>query len=220
MFYLIALGFHRQAAEMGARYLDVAEATAEDYVAIGSALRRSGRCRLALEVLERARLGYPRDRAIGLELAHVYLDQERFGIAADLFAQVAAYHPDVTPEAAELQRRAGRLHAGADAERRHCRPAEEVPPAAGDPHDRHAALGHGEEPPCTSVLSRHGLLEDEDTRYALAYALFKAGDFAAAEQQLAGLSGGELFRKATELRKAMQNCRDARWKCLSQARRI
>jgi hypothetical protein len=63
------------------------------------------------------------------------------------------------------------------------------------------------------ALHRVGLFDDEDVRYALAYAQFKGGDFAAAEQHLAALTRPELFRKATELRRLMQDCAQARWTC-------
>ena len=59
-----------------------------------------------------------------------------------------------------------------------------------------------------------GLIEDEDLRYAIAYALFKTGEFGAAERHLAVLTRADLFRKAAELRRAMQDCRKDRWKCL------
>ncbi len=59
-----------------------------------------------------------------------------------------------------------------------------------------------------------GLIDDEDLRYAIAYAQFKTGEFDAAERHLALLSRPDLFRKAAELRRAMQDCRGDRWKCL------
>ncbi len=210
VFYLISLGFHREAAEAGRRYLDVAEPGPEDYVAIGSSLRKSGQFAAALTILERARLRHPRDRSIGLALAHVYLDQERISTAADLFAQVAVHHPGVVPEAAELQRRAGRLHRALMLNASITDQAKKFKQRlaifiAMERWDMAASMG--------DALGRHGLLDDDETRYALAYSLFKAGELESAEQQLAGLGKGELFRKATELRKAIQNCRDARWKC-------
>jgi hypothetical protein len=63
------------------------------------------------------------------------------------------------------------------------------------------------------ALYRVGLYSDEDVRYALAYARFKGGEFEAAEKHLTALTRPELFRKATELRRLMQDCADARWAC-------
>lgn len=64
-----------------------------------------------------------------------------------------------------------------------------------------------------AALVRTRLLDDEDVRYALAYAQFKEGDFIGAERNLAKLSKPDLFRKATELRQSMQDCADERWRC-------
>ncbi|NNK38050.1 MAG: hypothetical protein HKP03_06185, partial [Xanthomonadales bacterium] len=63
-------------------------------------------------------------------------------------------------------------------------------------------------------LYRVGLLEEEDLRYAIAYALFKSGEFDRAEVHLAELTRPDLFRKAAELRRAIQDCEEDSWKCL------
>ena len=63
-------------------------------------------------------------------------------------------------------------------------------------------------------LRRTGLIDDEDIRYALAYAVFKAGDFDQAEAHLQVLTRPDLFRKAAELRRAIQDCSEDQWKCL------
>jgi hypothetical protein len=47
----------------------------------------------------------------------------------------------------------------------------------------------------------------------LAYAWYRIGDHTAAERNLVPLQRPELFRKATELRRLMQECADARWTC-------
>ena len=53
----------------------------------------------------------------------------------------------------------------------------------------------------------------KDLRYALAYARFKGGAFDEAERHLQALRRPELFRKATELRALMQDCRDTPLSC-------
>ena len=58
------------------------------------------------------------------------------------------------------------------------------------------------------------MLPPREAAYAIAYALFKTGEFGAAERHLAVLTRADLFRKAAELRRAMQDCRKDRWKCL------
>ena len=63
-------------------------------------------------------------------------------------------------------------------------------------------------------LRRTGLIDDEDIRYALAYAVFKTGEFDTAELYLQKLERPDLFRKAAELRRAIQDCAEDRWKCM------
>jgi hypothetical protein len=63
-------------------------------------------------------------------------------------------------------------------------------------------------------LLRTGLMDEEDIRYALAYAIFKSGDFDKAEAHLQTLTRPDLFRKAAELRRAIQDCSEDQWKCL------
>ena len=211
IFYLIELGFHRRAAELGQAYLDRGQAGREDYLAIGSALRKSGQHRPALQILERARLAHPRDKKIALELAHVYLDREQVGLAADLFAEAAVYHPEVRSEAAELQRRAGRLvralllNQGIADQKKKLKQRLAIFVAM-ERWERAASMGN--------ALRRQGLLAEGEIRYAYAYALFKSGDYDASDRMLSGLEDRDLFRKATELRKAMETCRRARWRCL------
>ncbi len=211
IFYLIELGFYRRAAEVGKAYLDRGQAGPEDFLAIGNALRKSGQYRAALDILERARLANPRHKGVNLELARVYLDQKRKGIAADLFAEQAAYHPELQREAAELQRQAGRpyrallLNAGLPDQKAKLKQRLAILVDM-ERWEQASAMG--------GALRRNGVLEAGEVRYAYAYALFKAGEYDRADAALAGLQGGSLFRKATELRKAMERCREARWQCL------
>ena len=64
-----------------------------------------------------------------------------------------------------------------------------------------------------SSLYRTGLLEDQDVRYALAYALFSSRRFADANKHLDHLKNAELFRKGTELRRLMEVCKTEPWQC-------
>ena len=118
--------------------------------------------------------------------------------------------PNLLVETAELYRRAGY---GALALSLNAR----VPDQARKLKQRIGILvqlkRYGEVTGMEAALRRSGVLDDEDVRYALAYAYFRAGDFAAADRHLAALKRPELFRKATELRKVMEECADAPWSC-------
>ncbi len=211
IFYLIQLGFHQRAVELGTEYLRIANPQAADYLALGSALRRSGQPARALAILEHARMLYPEDRNLAVELANAWIDQGSVGAAADILAEAAIRHPDVLVEAAELQRRAGRFH-------RALLLNSAVPDQAKKFRQRLAIYVSMERWEMAAsmgdALKRTALLSVDDIRYAYAYALFKTGALDEAELMLGGISDGELFRKAAALRSTMQSCRSERWRCL------
>ncbi len=210
IFYLIRLGLYRAVADLGMSYLAGHEAGAEDYIAIGSALRESQQYEQALRFLEAARLQYPRNVEVAKVLAHVYLDQGKALSAAQVMEEAARVDAGLNVEAAELHRRAGNLfqalalNAQVGAQDRKLKQRLAILLAL-ERYEQVAGMNE--------ALQRNGLLEDQDIRYALAYALFKSGDFDQAETQLAQLERGDLFRKAVELREAMKDCRAEPWRC-------
>jgi tetratricopeptide (TPR) repeat protein len=211
IFMLIELGVFQEAAELGRAYLNqTGSAKPEDSLAIGNALRRSGQPREAAEFLERAGLQSGANRDMTLELAHAYLDMGWTHAAAGVLERGADHHPDLTAEAAELYRRAGRPYYALTLN-------VNVQDQQKKYKQRLALLLELERfdqvTTMTDALHRVGLLEDEDLRYALAYAYFRTGRYAQAETHLAKLSRPDLFRKAGDIRKAMDECRHAAWKC-------
>lgn len=211
VFYLINMGFHQRAAELGQRYLRQAKATPDDYLAIGRALRRSGQHEEALKILERGRFEFPQASSVAVELAQVYAERDQARTGADLMARVAMRDRSFRLEAAELQRKAGRLQ-------RALMLNADVEDQAAKLRQRLSLLVEmGRWPEAAAMgdaLRRNGLMQSDDIRYAWAYALFKDGDYAAADRALDGMAAGEGFRKATELRRVMEKCREAPWKCL------
>jgi tetratricopeptide (TPR) repeat protein len=211
VFYLVDLGLHQEAVVQGRRYLQQSAGTLEDYVALGNALRASGELDEAAAFLEEAQLNFPGSPELKKVLAHVYIEREQLSAAADLLYQAALLDPQLLAEAAELYRRAGQTHR-----------ALTINSGLSDQPEKfrqrlalYLELHNYEQAAAMEVpLRRVGLLEDEDLRYAVAYSLFKTGDFAAAERHLAALNRPDLFRKAAELRRAIQDCTEDSWKCL------
>jgi tetratricopeptide (TPR) repeat protein len=211
VFYLVDLGLYKEAVIQGRQYLQQSAGKLEDYVALGNALRASGELDEAATFLEEAQLIFPDSPEVKKILAHVYLEREQFSAAADLLYQAALLDPQLLGEAAELFRRAGQTHR-----------ALTINSGLSDQPEKfrqrlalYLELQNFEQAAAMAIpLRRVGLLEDEDLRYAIAYSLFKTGDFAAAEEQLATLNRPDLFRKAAELRRAIQDCAEDSWKCL------
>ncbi len=210
VFFLIELGLYQRAAQLGEQYLQNTAGSADDYVAIGNALRQSGQIDEALAFLEAAQIKYPGHVTIKKILAHTYIDQGSLHVAADIIHGAAILEPELLSEAAELYRRAGQVY-------RALALNSEVPDQQAKLKQRLAIfieLNRFEQAgSMENDLRRLGLLGNEDVRYALAYALFKSGQFQRAEQHLSLLTRTDLFRKAIEVRRAMQECEGNVWKC-------
>lgn len=210
VFFLMELGLFQEAAERGRRYLAVAEGKEEDYVAIGHALKRARQYEAALSFLESARLKFPGSENVIKVLAATWLEHGQPLAAGELMYRASLDNPALKPEAAELFRRA-KLYARAltvNAE------IIDQPVKLKQRLGILVELGRfAEVLSMEDALTRTRLLDDEPVRYALAYALYKEGQFERAEFHLARLSKSDLFRKATELRQSMLECAEERWKC-------
>jgi tetratricopeptide (TPR) repeat protein len=195
----------------GRQYLQQSEGSLEDYVALGNALRASGELDEAAAFLEEAQLIFPNSADVKKVLAHVYIQRGEMGAAADLLYKSALLQPKLLAEAAELYRRAGQTNR-----------ALSINSGLSDQPEKfrqrlalYLEMHNYEQAAAMELpLRRVGLLEDEDLRYAIAYAQFKTGDFDATEENLSALNRPDLFRKAAELRRAIQDCVEDSWKCL------
>lgn len=210
VFWLVDLGLYQQAAEIGLAFLDQHRAATEDAVAIGNALRQAGQYDEALRVLEVARLNDADDIQLTRVLAHTWLAREQILPAADLIHAAGRLDPELVIEAAELYRRSGWLIKALMLNGQVIDQPKKFRQRLAillelERFDQAAAM--------EETLFRTGLLEDEEIRYALAFAYFKTGEYEQAERHLAGLSSDELFRKAIELRRAMEQCTAEPWLC-------
>jgi len=210
VFYFVELGLYQEAVGLGRDYLKRSNASAADYVAFGNALRLSREYQEALNILEVARLKFPQDEMVAKLLAHTYLDQGKLNSAAFILEQAALLNPALQAESAEIYRRAGRFHK-----------ALTLNESIGDQKIKLkqrlsillALKQYERAANMESSLYRTGLLEDQDVRYALAYALFSSRRFADANKHLDHLKNAELFRKGTELRRLMEVCKTEPWQC-------
>ena len=211
VFYFVELELFHEAAQLGRRYLAQSKAAAEDYIAIGNALRLSRQYQEALAILEIARLQFPDNEMVAKLLAHTYLDQGQLNSAAFILEQAALLNPELLSEAAEVYRRANRFHKALTLN-------EGVRDQSVKFKQRLSILlalkQYERAANMESSLYRTGLLEDQHVRYALAYAYFSSNRFPQAHKHLEHLTEPELFRKGIELRRLMQMCKEEPWKCL------
>lgn len=210
VFMLIELGLYRQAATLGLELFDSETGQLADYLAVGKALSQSGQREEALRFLEIARIRFPDNRDAALALAAVYAEQDHYYAAAGVVDRIAIAEPAIASDAAELHRRAKGLAGALEMNAR-------SPDQKKKLKQRLALLLDGglfeAATAMEPALLRQGLEADEDIAYALAYANFKTGEYDAAERYLKDISRPELFRKATDLRKAMDSCHVNRWLC-------
>ena len=210
IFYLVDLGLFQEVIALTENYLTKAGIGASEYIAVAEALRRGSQTEKARLIMGQARLRFPEDTQVIVQLAHTYVDDELYLSAAMLFEDAARLDNKYFLEAAELYKQAGRPQLALALNSQVSDQKEKL-------KQRLSLLLEAERFEMVSgmdgALSRLGLLKDDNVRYALAYAFFKLGDFEKAEVELKKIKDAGLFRAATQLRQAMNNCRDAGWEC-------
>lgn len=199
--YLLELQLYQEAAGAGEAYLERAGRTAEAHLALGEALRRAKKADDAARVLEAARLRHPGHERVLVALAHAHLDAGRPRAAGAVLEEAARLDAKYLAEAAELHRRAGAVERALFLNAQVLDQKAKTRQRLGLLLQRASYDAvHALEP----RLSRLGLLDDEEVRYALAYASYRSGDLERADAHLRGITRPDLFRAATDLRKAIE----------------
>lgn len=210
IFYLIDMGLYLAAVDVSERYVARKDMQAQDYVAIAEALRSAKAYARAQLLMEGARLRFPENDKVLVQLAHSYLDAGRPIPAAMLFEEAARIEPKYTLEAAELYKQAGMQHR---AEWLNARVVDQKAKAK----QRLSLLVEAQEFESVTAmlpkLSRLSLIGDESIRYAVAYAFYKTGQFDAAEEHLRQIQDPQLFESALQLRRAIAACQESGWQC-------
>lgn len=202
-FYLIELGLYRQAVEAGNQYLRKHKAGAEDYLALGMALRQVKMYEESISFLEEGRLVFPKDEKILAELGRAWLESGHTLAAALLFDQASNSDPKYIADAAELYRRAKKLYRALILNTRITDQKEKLRQKMAiwlEMEEYELVAGMADD------LQRTGLLTSDNMIYALAYSFFRTGNFVTAEKYLKKISTSEYFSKAAELRREMEKC--------------
>lgn len=210
VFNLIELGFYQSAAEQGLRYLETFQPSAEDYIGIGLALSRANNSELAGGFLEAAKLKFPENEQASKALANYYSEQKQYYAASRLMEPLAIENPDLLSEAAELNKLSHQYFRALFLNSRSINQEEKL-------KQRLALFLQFDEFELASLmekdLERNKVLNDDNVRYALAYAHFKTGKYDAAEFQLSQIKTSRLFNKANQIRSLMLDCQNHSWKC-------
>lgn len=183
---------------------------AKDIATMAGLLREKQQVRLAIAPLEWAKLKWPQSTEVLMELAYCYLKEEKELAAAMLLEAAARSKPELASEAVELLRHARKPFRAEVLLSLIQDESKELRQRVGiylgkERYDLVAYL--------SGRLSQAGLLQDEELRYALAYSFYVLGDFEKAQWHLSKIAREDLFAKALEIRKSMEDCRETPWVC-------
>jgi len=211
VFSLINLGFYQKAAELGLAFTKEFQPDPEDYIAIGTALAKAGNTQQAGQFLEQAKLHFPNDLVANKALANYYAQNKQFYAAARIMEPIATVETELVTEAAELNKKAEQYVRALFLNARATQQGEKL-------KQRLALYLESEEYEMAAAmerdLRRSKILEDDNVKYALAYSMFKAGDFKSTERVLGQIRDSRVFKKANVIRSAMADCRDNKWRCM------
>ncbi len=202
-YYLVGLGFYRQAVEYAREYLAAGEHDPEDYLAVAYALRENRQLDAAAALLEEAVLRFGHDAKLIELLGQVYIDGERYLSAAQVFDRATLLEPGFAHKAAALYLKAGQPVRALQLNRRIGDQKAKFRQRVGiDIHlDDYQSLVAK-----TDALERYGLLEENDIVYAVGYAWFRLGDFDRAKAYLKRVTDDRLFQKASHIFKQIDQC--------------
>ncbi len=210
-YYLIDLGLFQHALEVSKSYFEAITPTPKDYLAFAQTLMGAGADTKAIAILEEAKLKFSKEPKLGILLGHLYLKKDMKHVTADLFEQSSYYDHNLTAQAAEMHRRtkaiphALYLNAQINDKKEKIKQKIAILVERGE-FARLIGL--------KNAIYRYNLLEDENMRYALAYAYFMMKDYTKAEFHLKKLTKSDLFSKATLIRKNIEKCKNNPGECL------
>lgn len=206
VFLLIELKLNREAYAESSKYLDKYGDSDKVFLIVGEALRRSRQFENAKRVLERANLKFPNNEKIMLSLAHTYMQAGMEGTAARIFERIALLNSKYYNEAIGLYRRTGDIWRALFLNTLVKNQEEKI-------KQRLEILleqkRYEESMALYPRLQRFNLLEDDNIKYAMAYVNFQVGAFDQAEKMLKQVRDKKLFRKVTQLIKAIEIARNS-----------
>jgi len=204
-YYLMELGFFQQALEYADRFVSTGDYSAKDYLAVSYALRENNQFAAAAALLEGAVIRNPTDDKLIELLGQVYIDQEKYLMAALVFDWASIEFPRFANKAATLYLKAEQPVRSLQLNRRIIDQQEKFRQRLGIDiflEDFESLVTK------TEPLKRYDLLKDENILYALGYAYFKNGEYDQARRYLKRVTDNQLFTKASYLFQQMEKCED------------
>jgi len=210
-YYFVDLKLYQAAIKAAKAYMKKVPASDQEYISLAQMLISGGEEEEAFKVLEEAKMRFPTSAKIDILLGHLYNKKDMPYVTAQLFEQGSYYDRAYLKEASEMYRRAGNLSHALYLNSKMTDNAEKTKQKVAIYIDRgefEKIIG------LKDALGRYGLLEDDNIRYALAYAYYVVKDYEAAERNLKKIQDSELFSKATIIRKNIEKCKENSLECI------
>jgi len=186
-------------------------ASSQEYIALAQMLIGANEVDSAIALLEEAKLKFPKEPSLGILLGHMYLKKDMKHASAHLFDVSSYYDKKYLKDAVEMNRRAELNQHALYLNTQNTDKVEKLKQKIA------IYLNAGEFRKIIGLkkaLERYKMLDDENLRYALAYAYYMSDDFGNAEAQLKYITDSELFGKATVIRKNIEKCTNNSLECL------
>ncbi len=182
----------------------------QDVLAMASQFRIAKQHQTALELLQALQVLRPEKEMVALEMAQNYLALEERFSAALILEKAAKHNISLSFEASEMLRQVGKSYRARFLNMTTMDPAKRLKQklALYLEDDDYLSLKF-----LVPQLQKNQLLEDQDIRYAVAYSLFRTGDFEKSEVYLNSIDKDGLFEKSIELKREISNCKQEKWAC-------
>jgi|GEM_PF-1582729 len=165
---------------------------------------------LALKLLEGALLKFPGDPTVGLQLAQIHLGKKSYFSASLILEELSRLHPSLAFEASELLRQTDQSYRAPLVNMAIPDPKKKLKQQLALLIEKENFISLNQLYP---QMRHYGLFNNEEIRYAMAYSMFKGGQFTKSEKLLSKIQNETLFGKSIELKKEIEKCRNKSWSC-------
>lgn len=210
-YYFAELKLYQASIKAAKAYMQKIPANAQEYIALAQMLMGAGESIEAIKILEEAKMIFPTSAKVDILLGHLYNQKDMPYTTSQLFEEGSYYDPKYLKEAAEMYRRAGSYT--------HALYLNSMMKDKAEKTKQKVAIfvNRGEFEKIIGLkdaLNRYGLLEDDNMRYALAYAYYVVKEYDLSETHLKKIEDDALFSKATVIRKNIEKCKNNPSECI------
>lgn len=201
--FLISQKMFNLATQLSLDWLALRSRQSSDFITVADFFNKSGHPQGRLHVLEMARIKYPLDIDVNLNLNQIYYEKGMLLAVEEGFARASLVDAKYSYHAAEINRQTGRYERSQYFNARIPDEKERLKQKLAIYVDKgqFAMIASLE-----SILQRSPLINDDEIRYALAYSLVRMGEYKRPLQYLAKITNKDFLEKTVILRNALTDC--------------